>query len=75
MIFSLVLAAVTCNNPTIINRTNEPFTKTDNLFLKNSQIRCRQKYSIDHCVKVFIKRTTERDYSVICGKDDPKTIF
>jgi hypothetical protein len=53
----------------MINKTEQPWTQEDLQFKEVASKRCKTKYTSKHCLKTFIKNSTQRDYSVICGKE------
>jgi hypothetical protein len=49
------------------NKTNDPWNETDYKHAEIAHKRCGIIYKNSACVKIFTKRTENRDYSVICG--------
>lgn len=65
----LFAAHLVCNPPSLVNYTSEPFNSVDYEHLESAKKGCKRIYKESPCVKEFRKRTTERDYSVICTKE------
>ncbi len=61
-----IALALSCNPPALVNKTNQPFNEVDYEHLAAAKKGCARIYKKSPCVKLFIKRTLERDYSVIC---------
>lgn len=61
----LLIAALKCGVPTVVNRT-AVWNNEDRLVLKTAVKRCGELFEDAPCVKKFIK-TEIRVYRVICG--------
>ncbi len=55
------------------NKTKDPWNETDYKHAEIAYKRCGQIYKRSGCMKIFTKRTENRDYSVICGAGTIKT--
>ncbi len=66
----IFVLSLTCGAPIMENRTFEEWNKTDLQHLEAAKSGCKRIYKQSPCVKVFIKRSRQRDYSVICGKPE-----
>jgi len=67
MFKSLILLALYCPIPKIINNTSFPWNSYDQKTLDHAKIRCKELYSNSPCLITFTK-TAEKDYRVICGR-------
>jgi hypothetical protein len=65
----LIASLLNCPKTEFINKTNEFWNEMDYKHLSMAQKRCGEIYKNSPCLKLFIKRTVNRDYSAICGKE------
>ncbi len=65
----LLVAALSCGKPQLMNLTKFPWNDFDSQTLTRATKRCGEIYKQAPCVKVFFK-TGEQDYRVICGKEN-----
>lgn len=66
MIRLLLLAALSCPKPEIINSSGYQWNSFDQKTLNRAKVRCGQLYPNSPCVKKFMK-TDKMTYQVICG--------
>ena len=64
---AIVVTALACPNPKLVNKSNEPWTNKDAKQMKISKVRCAAIYPLSPCLVKF-EKTQRKTYWVICGK-------
>ena len=65
MIIPIIILALNCPNPKVINKT-KTWVKLDEQTFNRAKKRCGEIYPEAPCLKTFIKKE-ERAYQAICG--------
>lgn len=62
----ILVAALACPKPRIVDTTKTTWSKNDQWVYETAVRRCPEKYRYSPCLKYFIKKGYQ-NYSAICG--------
>lgn len=63
----LVLAALSCPPPKVVDRSTAPWNARDHAAFRRSHVACKEYFPKSPCVKTFT-RVEPGTYRVICGE-------